>query len=74
MSNLIINDHIQIPFDELHMSSSRSGGPGGQNVNKVNTKVTLHWNVADSTALPDDVRQRLYHRLDLGEFIGKENQ
>mgnify|MGYP001812065612 CR=1 FL=1 len=59
MSKLIINDRIQIPFDELHMSSSRSSGPGGQNVNKVNTKVTLHWNVAESTALPEDVQKRL---------------
>lgn len=59
MSKLIINDRIQIPFDELQISSSRSSGPGGQNVNKVNTKVTLHWKVAQSTALPEDVQLRL---------------
>ena len=69
---LIVNDRISIPLSELDFSFSRSGGPGGQNVNKVNTKVTLHWQVAASPALPDDVRGRflkLYARR-----VNKEGQ
>jgi ribosome-associated protein len=54
---------ITIPDDELRFSFSRSGGPGGQNVNKVNSKATLHWNPAASTALPDDVRGRFLARF-----------
>ena len=43
----------------------RSSGPGGQNVNKVNTKVRLRWPVVESPSLPDPVKKRLlekYHR------------
>lgn len=36
-------ERIKIPFSELSFTFSRGGGPGGQNVNKVNTRVTLHW-------------------------------
>ena len=35
---------LQIPTKELHFSFSKSSGTGGQNVNKVNTKVTMRWN------------------------------
>ncbi len=49
---------IEIPLRELRFGFSRSSGPGGQNVNKLNTKVTLHWNVERSPSLPEDVRQR----------------
>ncbi len=47
-----------MPLDELRFSFSRASGPGGQNVNKVNSKVTLHWNVRSSLALPEQVRDR----------------
>nr|BDT27676.1 aminoacyl-tRNA hydrolase [Bacteriovorax sp. HI3] len=46
-----------IPEQEYELSFSRSGGSGGQNVNKVNTKATLHWNVHTSS-LPPIVRER----------------
>lgn len=48
----------KIPESELHLSFSRSSGAGGQNVNKVNTKATLHWNALTTTALPPDVLAR----------------
>lgn len=38
-------------LSEINFSTSRSSGPGGQNVNKVNTKVSLRWNVAESAIL-----------------------
>jgi ribosome-associated protein len=54
---LEVNRQISIPLKELSFTFSRSGGPGGQNVNKVNTKVTLHWSVVYSPSLPEDVRE-----------------
>jgi ribosome-associated protein len=58
MSVLTVNSRIQIPHDEFEFSFARSGGPGGQNVNKVNSKALLRWPVTRSRALPDDVRAR----------------
>jgi ribosome-associated protein len=55
---LEINDHIRIPEEEFSWSFVRSGGPGGQNVNKVSSKAVLRWNVGASPSLPDDVKAR----------------
>lgn len=55
---LMINDTLQIADAELQFTFTRSSGPGGQNVNKVNSRAVLHWNVLASTALPESVRQR----------------
>ena len=49
---------IEIPDNELEFSFARSGGPGGQNVNKVNTKAVLRWSVAASPRITEDVRAR----------------
>ncbi len=56
---LEINAQLRIPDDELEWTYVRSGGPGGQNVNKVASKAVLRWNVAASPSLPDDVKSRL---------------
>jgi ribosome-associated protein len=56
---LEINDHIRIPDEELSWTFARSGGPGGQNVNKVASKAILHWNAAESPQLPPEVKRRL---------------
>ena len=52
---------IDIPTDELDFSFVRSSGSGGQNVNKVNTKVVVRWHVpsASPTWLPTEVKDRL---------------
>jgi len=55
---LVVNRRIRIPSSEFRFTFARSAGPGGQNVNKVNTKVTLHWPVDSSPSLPEDVRER----------------
>lgn len=58
MSTLEINSNIQIPLSELVLTFSRSGGPGGQNVNKVNSKVTLSWDIKNTKTLPTSVQER----------------
>jgi ribosome-associated protein len=59
---LSISPRIQIPDAELRFSFVRSSGPGGQNVNKVNTKAVLRWSAHGSAGLPEDVRQRFLAR------------
>ena len=54
-----VGDGLHIPDDELVFTYARSGGPGGQNVNKVASKATLRWSVAANTTLPLAVRDRL---------------
>jgi ribosome-associated protein len=54
-----IDDKLHIPMFELEFAYSRSSGPGGQNVNKVNSKATLTWRIDANTSLPRDVMQRL---------------
>ena len=49
--------------NELHFSASRSRGPGGQNVNKVNTKVELRFHVASSSLLSDEEKALLLEKL-----------
>jgi ribosome-associated protein len=53
-----IVDDINIPDTELQWSFVASGGPGGQNVNKVASKAVLRWNVTASEALPAEVKER----------------
>lgn len=50
---------IRIPDEEIDWSFARSGGPGGQNVNKVASKAVLRWNVTASPSVPDHVKTRL---------------
>ena len=63
---------ISIPEDELHFTASRSGGPGGQNVNKVSSRVTLVFHVQTSAALSEDQKRRISDRL--ATRINKEGE
>ncbi|MBP7146858.1 MAG: aminoacyl-tRNA hydrolase [Acidobacteria bacterium] len=54
---------LAIPEQELQFSYSRSGGPGGQHVNKVATRVTLRFDVRNSPSLTDEQKQRILERL-----------
>ena len=58
-----ITDNISIPDDELIFKASRSAGPGGQNVNKVNTRITLFFDVANCASFSDVQKRRILSRL-----------
>jgi ribosome-associated protein len=61
--DIFVTQRLTIPAGELEMSFARSGGSGGQNVNKVSSKVDLRWNPQTSTALTFDDRSQLLDRL-----------
>src|SRR5258707_12631701 len=63
MQDIVVTPRGVIPGGELALGFARSGGPGGQNVNKVASKVELRWNPRTSTALRDDDRAWLLERL-----------
>lgn len=65
-----VTDALRIHGDELRFVASRSGGPGGQNVNKVSTRVTLRFDVAGSQSLSEGQRRRVHERL--STRIGKD--
>jgi ribosome-associated protein len=56
---LVVNERISVPLREFQFSFARSSGPGGQNVNKVNSKAILRWPVASTPSLPEHLRRRL---------------
>jgi ribosome-associated protein len=58
-----INDNVDIPDDELTFTASRSSGPGGQYVNKVNTRMTLWFDLARSPSLTEEQKFRIQNHL-----------
>lgn len=56
---LVINEEITIPAGNLEISAVRSSGPGGQNVNKVSTKIELRFDVDNCLVLDSAVKMRL---------------
>ena len=65
-----VNDNVEIPEDELTFKASRSGGPGGQNVNKVSSRVTLSFDLDSSPSLSEGEKERI--RQKLSNRISKE--
>ena len=55
---LVVSPSVKIPLDEFEFTYARSSGPGGQNVNKVNSKALLRWPILVSPNLPAAVRER----------------
>ncbi len=61
--DLIINEHLAIPLEEIAFRYSRASGPGGQNVNRTASRVELLFDVAGSPCLAEHQRTLLQARL-----------
>jgi ribosome-associated protein len=62
-THLDVSPELRLPLAELEYRATRSGGPGGQHVNKSSTRVEVWWDVAASPSLTEDQRARLLSRL-----------
>lgn len=60
---LSVKNGIVIPMHELEITTSRAGGPGGQHVNKSDTRVTVRWNVYKTVALNQAQLSRVLQNL-----------
>jgi ribosome-associated protein len=65
--DLLLAPGVFLPGRELSWTASRSGGPGGQNVNKVSTKIELRFDLAKNRTLNEAVKARLRAR-EAGRF------
>lgn len=63
MDTVDLGHGIKLPLSELQFSFARSGGPGGQHVNRAETKVELRWDVAASPSLSEWQRATLLASL-----------
>ncbi|XP_035998426.1 peptidyl-tRNA hydrolase ICT1, mitochondrial isoform X2 [Fundulus heteroclitus] len=58
----ILDTQVHVPVERLTVSYSRSSGPGGQHVNKVNTKAEVRFHVYTAEWIPEDVRQKIVEK------------
>jgi ribosome-associated protein len=61
--NLSIKNGISIPEHELDITTSRAGGPGGQHVNKTSSRITVRWNIPNTTALTEEQKKQVIEKL-----------
>ena len=62
-NDLFIKNGITIPEHELEITTSRSGGAGGQHVNRTDTRITVRWNIKASTALTEEQKNHALENL-----------
>lgn len=62
-NDLVVKNGITIPEHELEITTSRAGGPGGQHVNKSDTRITIRWNVKTTQALTEEQKARAVQNL-----------
>ena len=62
--DLYIKNGIVIPGHELEITASRAGGPGGQHVNKTSTRISVRWNVAQTSSLDEMLKNRVLEKLE----------
>jgi ribosome-associated protein len=72
--DVAIKNGIVIPDHELEITASRAGGPGGQHVNKTDSRITVRWNIKNTVALSDEQKARVLGNLQSrlagdGDFI-----
>lgn len=58
-----VKNGIVIPDHEIDITTSRAGGPGGQHVNKTDTRITVRWNVKNTNALSEEQKARVLQNL-----------
>lgn len=61
--DVVVKKGIVIPGHEIEVTTSRSGGAGGQHVNKTDSRITLRWNVPTTTALDAAQKERVLSKL-----------
>ena len=74
-----VKNGIVIPEHELEITTSRAGGPGGQHVNKTDTRITVRWNVKATTVLTEEQKSRVLQNLasrltESGDLIVHNNE
>jgi len=62
-NDLPIKNGMVIPGYEIEVTASRAGGPGGQHVNKSDTRITVRWNVKNTRALNENQKERVLQNL-----------
>jgi len=60
---MVVNNKIQIPRNELVFKASRSSGPGGQNVNKLSTKISAEVDITNCSFLTDEQKEIVLRKL-----------
>jgi ribosome-associated protein len=60
---IYVTDDLLIPYDEIEITTSRSSGPGGQHVNRTESRVQVRFDVAHSPSLTEDQRRKILTKL-----------